>query len=168
MHDLQVGDGEPATHWLDKHRAFEICFSKAKPISETTMLSRFHGELRKAFEDPKAKKLSEGTANASRTAIEDGFTEVDASDFDSASILTSAMAERYVPRAPTADALPSVDMLERPEDLMRKPPYHLIVTHTQYGKFITIQSSHQPSLELISEYFKKWTKRNHGQTTRVS
>ena len=63
--------------------------------------------------------------------------------------------------------LPNVKMLERPEDLMRKPPYHLILTHNQYGKFITIQGSHQPSLELIAEYFKKWTKKNHNQSNRV-
>jgi hypothetical protein len=58
-------------------------------------------------------------------------------------------------------------MLERPEDLMKKPPYHLILTHNQYGKFITIQCSHQPSLELIADYFKKWTKKNHNQSNKV-
>jgi hypothetical protein len=131
------------------------------------MLSGFHEELREAFEEPRASKLPQHTTATSRP-IDDGYTEVDAFDLDSASILTPATTERYAPRARAADVLPNVHMLERPEDLMRKPPYHLILSHTQYGKFITIQCSHQPSLELISEYFKKWTKRNHNQTTRVS
>jgi hypothetical protein len=131
------------------------------------MLSGFHAELRQAFQPPKTKPLSERTAIPSKAA-DDGFTEVNASDFDSASILTPATTEQYVPRTASTDALPNVKLLERPEDLMRKPPYHLILTHNQYGKFITIQCSHQPSLELIAEYFKKWTKKNHNQSTKVS
>jgi hypothetical protein len=131
------------------------------------MFSGFHTELRQAFQEPKVGSLPERAAASSSRPIEDGFTEVDSSDFDSASILTPATTERYVHRAPAADALPNIKTLERPEDLMKRPPYHLIMTHTQYGKFITIQGSHQPSLELIAEYFKKWTKKNHNQSNRV-
>lgn len=137
-------------------------------INESRMLSGFHADLRQAFHDPKARALPERTTASSKTIEDDRFTEVDPSDFDSASILTPATTGRYVQQAPASDVLPNIRTLERPEDLMRKPPYHLILTHTQYGKFITIQCSHQPSLELIAEYFKKWTKKNHNQSTKVS
>jgi hypothetical protein len=132
------------------------------------LVAGFHSELRSAFDDrPRTATLAERKVG-STNVVEDAYTEVHVSYIDAASILTPATTERYVSRATVADAIPSVDMIERPEELMKKPPYHLILTHNQYGKFITVQSSHQPSLELISDYLKKWTKRNHGQTTKVS
>ena len=165
-HALQVTNEGPSTSWSDKHNVFEIRFPKNMPISQSRMLSGFHTELRQAFEVPSARTMPDRIASSAHVT-EEGFTDVDPSDFDSTSILTPATTERFVSRAPTVDALPNMRMLERPEDLMRKPPYHMILTHNQYGKFITIQGSHQPSLELIAEYFKKWCKKNHNQSNRV-
>jgi hypothetical protein len=58
-----------------------------------------------------------------------------------------------------SDFLPSVDTLPRPEDLLLKPPYHLILT-ARHQSELEIQCSHGPSLQLLSDYLKKWTKQN--------
>jgi hypothetical protein len=69
-------------------------------------------------------------------------------------------------RPQRVDVLPNIKELPRPEELLKSPPYHLIVHHTSYAKEISIQCSHQPSLDLMAEYFKRWVKRNHNQTTK--
>ncbi|KIW02700.1 uncharacterized protein PV09_06138 [Verruconis gallopava] len=162
---FDISDVRPSTSWVDNHNAFEICFPKQKPISKTRMCSGFHAELLKAFQKPKATTLATDPFPSS-AAVEDGFTEVYVSELDALGVSTRKAGEQHVPKTPSSDVLPNVNMLERPEELMKRPPYHLILTHVQYGKSISIQCSHQPSLQLISDYFSKWTKRNHNQTTK--
>jgi hypothetical protein len=75
--------------------------------------------------------------------------------------------------APTAsktviDILPDISTLERPEYLMLKPPYHLIISHSTYQKEIIVQCSHPPSLKVIEGYLKRWTKRDNNTVNRVS
>lgn len=41
-----------------------------------------------------------------------------------------------------------------------QPPYHLLLTG-RYGSELEIQCSHGPSLQLLSDYLKKWTKQNY-------
>ena len=110
------------------------------------MIAGFYSDLRTAFEAPKKSgALSCRTANFN--VVDDGFTEVDPSDLDSASIMTPATTERFPPRPALLDSLPNVNAIERPEDLLKKPPYYLIVSHASHGK--------------------RWVKRNHNQTTKV-
>lgn len=53
--------------------------------------------------------------------------------------------------------MPSLDTLSRPELLFANvAPYHMVLRHT--AQSLTIEGSHQPSLELLCAYFKKWTK----------
>lgn len=75
--------------------------------------------------------------------------------------------------APTAsktviDILPDVSTLERPEYLMLKPPYHLIISHSTYQKEMVVQCSHPPSLKVIEGYLKRWTKRDNNTVNHVS
>lgn len=132
------------------------------------MIAGFHDDLRVAFQPAPKQPTLPSRSNTNANDQDDGFTEIDPSDFDSASVMTPATTNRLATR-PTnrLDSLPDINMIERPEDLMKKPPYHLIVNHSSYSKEIYVQCSHQPSLELMSEYFKRWVKRNHNQTTKV-
>lgn len=51
--------------------------------------------------------------------------------------------------------LPSLDMLPRPEDLFEsRAPYYIIVEVLH--ERIVVQASHQPSLELLTEYLRKY------------
>jgi hypothetical protein len=162
---MKVNDGRPATHWVEKQGFFEICFPKSLPPAQSTMIAGFHDDLIVAFKAPAKQATLPSRSNANDN--DEGFTEIDADDLDSASIMTPATTNRMTSnRPPRVDALPDINELQRPEELFNKPPYHMVVHHSSYGKEISIQCSHQPSLDLMSEYFKRWVKRNHNQTTK--
>jgi hypothetical protein len=166
---IEVGDGIPTCHWDDKNMAFEICLPKSVVPRSHTMIAAFHDDLRRAFLPP-VKEPSLPVRGASRPKThddDDAFTDV-GSEFGGSSVMTpSATTGHFSSHPPRLDTLPDVKTLERPEDLMKFPPYHMIVQHSSYGKSVTIQCSHQPSLDLISEYFTRWVKRNHNQTNKV-
>jgi hypothetical protein len=132
------------------------------------MIAGFHDDLRVAFQPAPKQTTLPLRSDTNLNDNEEGFTEIDQSDFDSASVLTPATTHRMASRPVNKlDSLPDINSIERPEDLMKKPPYHLIVQHSSYSKEITVQCSHQASLDLMSEYFKRWVKRNHNQTNKV-
>ena len=63
-------------------------------------------------------------------------------------------------------SLPSVATLPRPDALFTTLlPYTVIVRRTGGG--IDIESSHQATLELISEYFKRHARKNLNDTRQV-
>ncbi|KAJ8121248.1 hypothetical protein O1611_g10149 [Lasiodiplodia mahajangana] len=68
--------------------------------------------------------------------------------------------------SPSFDMIPDVETVSRPDELLLKPPYHLIV----YGggkTFMEVQCSHSPTLQFLSDYLIKWSRTNHNNTTRV-
>jgi hypothetical protein len=63
-------------------------------------------------------------------------------------------------------SLPTLSTLPRPDNLFTTLlPYTLIVRRT--GSGIDIEGSHQPTLELISEYFKRHARKNLNDTRQV-
>lgn len=67
--------------------------------------------------------------------------------------------------APTA--MPALDELPRPEILLAtQTPYHMIVKVVHNG--MTVQCSHQGSLELLAGYLQKYTRDIPNQSVKVS
>lgn len=69
-----------------------------------------------------------------------------------------------------AESLPELDSLPRPERLFETTlPYHMIVRirESNVNSGIVVQSSHQPSLELLAAYLTKYTKSMKGVATKV-
>jgi hypothetical protein len=179
---VQVTDGRKTTVWNNTANAFEICFTKrAESVHQLSMMmtGNFHSDLLGAFK-PAA---SEGGATHKRgpsAAAADpstaGWVDAgrdDASDFDAASIMTpattsaAAMAPMAVrSAAPVNDRLPQVGMIDRPEELLQRPPYFLFIR--SMDQKLVVQGSHQPSLELLADYLKKWGKTNQQLHNRVS
>ena len=63
-------------------------------------------------------------------------------------------------------SLPQVDTLARPESLFASIlPYTIIVRHT--GQGIDVTGTHQPTLELICDYFRKHARKNLNDTRQV-
>ena len=63
-------------------------------------------------------------------------------------------------------ALPSLDALTRPETLFDNlQPYYLIVK--VLPKEMVVQASHQPSLELLAGYLRKYTRSMKNVTVKV-
>ena len=64
-------------------------------------------------------------------------------------------------------ALPSLDMLPRPEILFAShTPYQILIKTIHSG--IVVYGSHQPSLELLASYLGKNTKTMKNDTRKVS
>lgn len=61
---------------------------------------------------------------------------------------------------------PTVASLPRPDDLLRQPPYHLLM-HAS-GSNVLVECSHSPTLQLLSDYLKQWCRANHNRTDKVS
>ena len=78
---------------------------------------------------------------------------------------TNVITNLPAPGIPS-EMLPSLDTLPRPERLFESSlPCHLIVKLLHNG--MVVQSSHQPSLELLSDYLTKYTKSMKNVSTRV-
>ncbi|GAM85436.1 hypothetical protein ANO11243_034430 [Dothideomycetidae sp. 11243] len=64
-------------------------------------------------------------------------------------------------------SLPNLDQISRPEDLFEMtPPYHMIIVAEP--RRIIVQGTHPQSLQLMSDYFKKWARKMRGDTSNVS
>jgi len=157
----QVSDGRPSTSWIDGQNKFEIRFPKKGTFQDSSLVARFHDDLRVAF------KPAKGRAVEPVTAAGEAPVELDGSDYDVASIMTPTTTDRLPSRPAMTESLPSIHTLARPEELFRKPPYHLIIYNIIHGQEMAVESSHQGSIELIAEYFKRWVKTNHNKTTKV-
>ena len=151
----------PSTSWSDQARGFQIYFPK-KADSAVSMAgvltAKFHGDLLNAFK-PRQKPVS-----TSEPWVDAGGDE---SDLDTASIMTpTTTSDRVMAmRSIATDRIPDLALLERPEDLCARAPYHMIIMSSD--RQIVVQGSHQPSLDLLANYLKKWTKANHNLTNRV-
>jgi hypothetical protein len=67
---------------------------------------------------------------------------------------------------PTVTSLPSIHTLGKPESLFQSlVPYYIIVTNS--GAHIHVQSSHQPTIELVCNYFRMHTRKNMNLSTQV-
>jgi hypothetical protein len=66
------------------------------------------------------------------------------------------------------DVLPTVETLARPDILFRSlTPYLLNVTLQSANKLV-VQGTHEPSLQLLSDYLQRWMKRDHRDIRKVS
>ena len=93
----------------------------------------------------------------------DDWADVDETE-EAQSISTGSKA--VVPSAPD-DVLPRVETLSQPDILFRSlTPYLLHVTLYGTTKLV-VQGTHQPSLQLLSEYLQRWMKRDHSEVRKV-
>ena len=73
----------------------------------------------------------------------------------------------HMPLRAKPTALPPLESLPRPELLMvQREPYHLIIEQTRDR--IMVMGSHEPSVDLIFSYFKKWLRDDPTRIKGVS
>ncbi|KAG7085572.1 hypothetical protein E1B28_003128 [Marasmius oreades] len=71
--------------------------------------------------------------------------------------------------APTEERLPNVDTLARPNELFKAITHIMVIkSHREdpFRNFLTVECSHQQSLELMSAYLTKWAKTNASDSLR--
>lgn len=79
--------------------------------------------------------------------------------------LTAASTEKRIEEGD--DPLPTVASIQRPEELMKKPPYWLVVRQEGRQK-VVVQGSHAPSLLCLDEYLRRWCRGDVNRADRVS
>jgi hypothetical protein len=130
----------------------------------STMIAGFHSDLLRAF------KLDQPTPAAAVSAQpDDTWAEVDAAELDSASVFTPTTTTpplHLASRPAPLDSLPNIELIDRPEELTKRPPYHLTVRSNPEDWAINVQGSHEPSLELLADYLKRWAKKDHTLTDK--
>lgn len=122
---------------------------KAGPPEYRSFSSRIGSDIEQVFSG-KAAATSHAALNPE--AANDDFVDVAPS--------------REAPKATRVKSLPTLSTIPRPDNLFTSLlPYTVIVRRTGGG--IDIESSHQPTLELISEYFKRHARKNLNDTRQV-
>lgn len=140
-----------------------ISIPKARLPSTSSMIAGINDDLLSAFKPPTSTLPLHGTAAGGpddwANVEVDNTGQARAVDAPAKTTPYNAKPKTSTSEREGPEFLPSVDTLPRPEDLLLQPPYHLILTG-RYGSELEIQCSHGPSLQLLSDYLKKWTKQN--------
>jgi hypothetical protein len=106
-------------------------------------------DLQNLFEEPSATSVSASKAEDNNWATVDIPTRGN------------------IPASATPTALPSVNTLARPEVMFASQlPYQMTVQIVHNG--ISVQGSHQSSLQLLKEYFEKYARVDRNDSKKVS
>jgi hypothetical protein len=65
------------------------------------------------------------------------------------------------------DPMPEISTIPRPEELIRKPPYWMVVKQENRMR-VVVHGSHGPSLILLDAYLKRWCRGEVTRSDRVS
>lgn len=145
-------DSRPKTTFSSKTSSFTISIPK-KPMSiPSKAASGFQSDFQDLFNQ-------KPTVPRTSTSRDDEWAAVD--ETGEAQSISMGMKEMEI------DSLPSIDTLPRPDVLFRTlTPYLVHVTLTSSTK-ITVNATHGPTLHLLSEYLKRWTKADNRDSRKV-
>ncbi|KAI0197017.1 hypothetical protein F4808DRAFT_439198 [Astrocystis sublimbata] len=157
--------------WADQENSFLISLPKGVIPTQSYMLPFFVGNLLNVFDKKEGRQSS--TEKKPAPAADDWAAITVDRRTGTAAVVeapppsgsTTTVKPQQQPQAPSFDVIPNVETLARPDDLLLKPPYHLIM-HSHGETTISVQCSHSPTLQFIANYLKKWSRTNHNNTTR--
>ncbi|KIM31283.1 hypothetical protein M408DRAFT_21345 [Serendipita vermifera MAFF 305830] len=147
---VQIWDGKlPKTEFV-RGELLTLFLPKGNPSEFRSISSRIGADLETAFSGKKAAVSHPAT---SPEVTQDDFVDV-------------SPAKEVVKSANHVRSLPTVATLPRPDNLfVTLLPYTVILRRTGGG--IDIESSHQPTLELIVEYFKRHARKNLNDSRQI-
>ncbi|KAK8069603.1 hypothetical protein PG994_006219 [Apiospora phragmitis] len=152
--------------WSNDRTGFVVTLPRGQMPYLTEIEAALRGQLLNCFKkDASVSQSNTLTSLAAAPADDWADVSLDAATGNAAVVEAAAEADRhtntrYVPPAKAAyNVMPDCGTLARPDDLLLKPPYHLVV-YDRGSEEVEIHSSHSPSLHLLSEYLKKWCRVN--------
>ncbi|KAI9855481.1 MAG: hypothetical protein M1824_006077 [Vezdaea acicularis] len=157
----------PSTTWETKTSSFTLNLPKSSTTSPARAISGFETDLETIFA-PKTVTFAGTTSSIHSLAQDDEWADIGVSSSgsgigasDTAPHSTSvAEGSTTAPAPPKLDVLPTLSTLPRPDILFRDSPPYLLHITSSGAQNLTIWGSHQPSLELLAEYFQKWARMN--------
>ncbi|KXX75694.1 hypothetical protein MMYC01_208297 [Madurella mycetomatis] len=157
---VEVADNA-ATTWSEQRGGFIISLPKKAIHQPAELFPTFRGGLMACF-DAKSSQLLDRTVGAGPGADDWAGVEVDTKTGKAEVVEAPRSAHAPAARA-KVEFFPSLASLPRPDLLFLQPPYYL--TMYPSSDLIELQGSHSPSLQLIADYFKRWCRVNHNDTT---
>ncbi|RFU26759.1 hypothetical protein B7463_g9579, partial [Scytalidium lignicola] len=163
----------PTTTWSRQKSSFIIYLPKARPPSQQTTLAGFNSDLLPQFaSSPSATSpVLPATTNLPTSAGANDGPDAWA-DLGLDTIPSKPIPHRVIQENARVDEinldpepLPDLALIARPEELLSRPPYRLIVRQQGYGK-VEVQASHQESLMLLEKYLKRWVRHSVNFTDK--
>ncbi|KAM0431008.1 hypothetical protein ACHAPT_005642 [Fusarium lateritium] len=154
---VEVSESEHAsTQWSDGRLGFVLSLPNTQVYQPAQFAGVFKEQLLDCFE---AKKHTKSLPIHSTTGDEwaDVGVEEAAEQPGSQSQAKS--------QSSTVDYLPDPNTMPKPGTLLQKTPYYLFVYAAGKNK-IDIECSHSQTLEVLSEYLKRWCRINPNLTTK--
>ncbi|KAF6815600.1 hypothetical protein CSOJ01_03487 [Colletotrichum sojae] len=151
-------DDQASTAWSEERGGFVILLPRRQLTQPLELFALFSGEIKDCFAHP--HKLPPYTVSSG-----DEWADVGLDVRVNRLSLGDSNGSRRPSTAAGPDFLPRADALPRPDDLLNKPPYHLFI-YARSAYEIEIQGSHSGTLKFLSEYFKKWRRVNHQQSSK--
>ncbi|KAI3328660.1 hypothetical protein F4824DRAFT_405785 [Ustulina deusta] len=151
--------------WSNQLRGFIISFPKSAIPSQSYMQSFFAGDLLKVFDENEERSTS-AKIEPTPAAAADDWADVAVDNRTGNAAVVDIPQRPAITQQPAAfDLIPDVEIIPRPEDLLLRPPYHLIMRNFNSSS-TEVQCSHSPTLQFLSEYLKKWARTNYNNTNR--
>jgi hypothetical protein len=151
-----------STAWSSDRQGFVISLPKGRGIDPTDLPPVFRGQLLRAFgPEIKPKAVAHGSGDDWANIEMDTTTGAVDVVVDKRRVTVPTGAS-----APKVDYLPTLESLPRPDELLLRPPYHMVVYVSIYSG-IEVQGSHSPSLKLLADYLKRWCRANVNDTRSV-
>lgn len=162
---LEVAGSSPAdsaTTWSNSRQGFIITLAKARITHPAELFPVFRAGLLNAFVEPKKKEAIAHRGVDDWADVEMDKTTGRVDIVEKPSHQTSAAAAGKTQKV---EFLPTLESLPRPDELLLRPPYFMIVTSGHNN--IEVQGSHSPSLKFLADYLKRWCRVNHNDTRAV-
>lgn len=122
-----------------------------RPQNRPELCLTFNAQLRGCFGSPLPVITKSAGDDWAKVKVQQGQTD------------RTELVERPVPGAQKPHYLPNVAALPRPDELLLKPPYHLII-HSDGRSLTELHCSHSPTLEFLADYLRRWCRVNHTDT----
>ncbi|KFY45265.1 hypothetical protein V494_01020 [Pseudogymnoascus sp. VKM F-4513 (FW-928)] len=157
--EISTTGTRPSTAWLLDKQVFVISLPKAAPAPAGTTHAGLSSDFLSLFTPPP-------TVHAPVSTIAS-----DDPEWADVSIEPETRTPGTLPRQSIAaqesvsDRLPDLALIPRPEELLRRPPYYILVRQDVENR-VVIQGSHAPSLECMEAYLKRWCRGNPHRVNR--
>ncbi|KAF4454766.1 hypothetical protein F53441_2844 [Fusarium austroafricanum] len=160
--NLNVGVCEterPSTKWSDGQRGFILYIPKAVVYQPASFSGLLKERLLECFEENQPSK-----SLPIHSTTGDEWADIGADEPEE----QPTKPQTASAKAPAVDYLPDPNTMPKPGTLLQQAPYHLFVYTSGGSKAykIEIECSHSQTLEVLSEYLKRWTKTNTSRTDR--
>ncbi|RSL56930.1 hypothetical protein CEP53_006640 [Fusarium sp. AF-6] len=154
---VEISESEHAsTRWSDGRLGFVLSLPNTQVYQPAQFAGIFKEQLLDCFE---AKKPAKPLPIHSTTG--DEWADVGVEDEPE----QPAKQPQTKSQPSTVDYLPDPNTMPKPGTLLQKTPYHLFVYAAGKNK-IEIECSHSQTLEVLSEYLKRWCRINPNLTTK--